>query len=247
LRALESEELAVQLAELAAAGVASLATSDGDRWSFYATQAEDELPAPLQELRLSTATTRAATKALARLRPEGLSRPLRRSTDEREELEPALARVLAELIAAPEPALLRLLAARLPQLPPEEVRSALARAELSLRFRPADDKERGAAPAGSAAALAAALAAAGLPAPLALEKRFRGVLLLASLEADGRIRFRGRRYASAAAAAEAARAAVGSTAAGELARSDGLRFWAYREPQSGVLRPLAELGNDSES
>src|SRR5262249_27000361 len=95
-----------------------------------------------------------------------------------------------------------------------------------------EDKPDGRLPSGGHGATLADLIATGLLSPpLKLFRKYKGTTLEAALLPDGAVEFRGQRYGTCSAAAEAAR----ETVAGRRLNTNGWSFWQYRGADGKTL------------
>jgi hypothetical protein len=87
------------------------------------------------------------------------------------------------------------------------------------------------------------LIAAGLiNAPLEVERIYKGVKLLATIQPDGRVAFGGQSYDSLSTAAGMARKSViGATPGRPYPQTNGWTFWQFRDPKTGDLREVDSL------
>jgi hypothetical protein len=254
---LTRESTAALLDYAATTGVGWCVLTNGDTWRLSYAQAqvdlEEKLFAAAQLSDPEEDERCVATLALcARQRPSELEleRLWRSAYADRR-----VGAALETLAAADGEALAHLVRRHAGGLSLAAVRASLSRAQVSARFpaprllaplamAPAANPTAGRRqpPRPESVTLADLITSGHVRPPLALEKRFQGVPLRASLEAGGRIAFSGAHYDSPAAAAAAARAAVsGAPAAARRAPDDGWSFWQYREPTGGQLHLLDEL------
>ena len=98
------------------------------------------------------------------------------------------------------------------------------------------------APASYAVQLQDLIDAGLIQTPLPLEKKYRGVQLEASVEADGRVSVAGEQFESLSTAAGMARKSVIGAPPGRLyPQTNGWTFWSYRDAASGDLRAVDDL------
>jgi hypothetical protein len=141
---------------------------------------------------------------------------------------------------APDAALVRLVAKRLPKLAAAEIRAGLSRVRLHLDFpqvelparggfdraRPRVRSEAQPSPVRSGDATLLTLIQNGvIHAPLELTKTYKGQRYTARVDADGSVLYAGQRYTSVSTAATAARRTVSS---GRLA-TNGWVFWQFED------------------
>lgn len=168
-----------------------------------------------------------------------------------------------ELFAAtPDAAIVRLLAKKLPSLSPKDVRTSLQRASITFDFpiRPSFNRalpagagerpRKGARPARKPAAkgplarlgirrsevISLLMQRGFLEAGSELAADYQGKSLTAKIIADGKVEFRGAKYASVSAAGAAAKQSV----SGQFAATDGWSFWRVRDV-AGQLVPISTL------
>ena len=165
---------------------------------------------------------------------------------------------VSDLYAGDDSGFARLVRKRTPELSLAEVKDSLKRAKLSIDFpsisallrAPLLGKAQATTteakpdprPSGSRVSLADLITAGVIAPPLELETTYKKVHLTATVDANGKVIFGGTAYGSPSAAGGAARGSVlGSPAGGPFPATDGWRFWQFRDPRTGALRPLDEL------
>lgn len=170
--------------------------------------------------------------------------------------------ILADLFGSgvPDPSLVNLVKKKGRGLSAKDVRASLARVRVEMNFPPevsgpksvpspparkGSTRRAGRKPPEQFAVTLSDLIAAGLIVPpLALSRKYKGQEFSAQVEADGRVRFRGKLYdAPSAAAGEARKSVIGAPAGQKLPPTNGWSFWRFRDA-SGKTRELKDLRED---
>lgn len=164
---------------------------------------------------------------------------------------------IEELFSGEDAGLVRLLRKLSPKLTPAEIRDSLRRAAVQVHYPdvtasstsapPPDDTNRGHDDGGSGpirhdVSLADLIVAGLLQAPLSLERSYKGVELTATVQPDGKVRWREEVYDSLSAAGGMARVSViGAPEDRPYPPTNGWTFWQYRDGKTGRLRAVADL------
>lgn len=243
-----------------AVGVAWCLVTDGDEYQLYNSGAAVDLEEKLfRSLRLSDEKGVSCLETLALLAKERMGETELDALWKSQFVDRRVGATLEMLFGGEDEGLARLVHKRSSELGLAEVRDSLRRASVQVHFpqvtparatsepkqsqvTPQDELPATEAAARRGVEIADLIAAGLIVPPLRLERRYKGVELQASIEADGTVRWQGSASDSLSAAAGMARASViGTLEGGKYPATNGWTFWQYRDARDGVLHPLAEL------
>jgi hypothetical protein len=238
------------------AGVQWVALTDGDQYWIYNSHA----PVPVEQKLFKSTRVSAdheAEETLQLLSKERMEQGLIGSLWQAHFIDQQLQAAIADLVGPePAPSLVRLVRKRVPGLALAQIRDGLARMEVRFDIPSAPRLSERKLPAvappkeGQAAkgtpwrnvTMTDLLAEGVLKPPVDLQRSYKGKLLTARIELDGKISFGGDRYDSlSTAAGQARRTVIGSPEGRLYPQTNGWTFWQFvdddgRWQQVDVLR-----------
>ena len=167
---------------------------------------------------------------------------------------------LEDLFSTEDPALIRLIHKKTPELAPVELRESVRRATIGVHFpevslppAPPDLVTAGESlpsppggevkpPVRVGVELTELIVAGLIVPPLQVEKHYKGVRLEATIKQSGQVVWDGTSYDSLSTAAGMARKSViGATEGRAYPQTNGWAFWQYQDPETGRLCYIDEL------
>ena len=231
------------------AGVEWVVLTDGDEWRIYNAHAVVPIEEKLFRAARLTDDIAGTAETLELLSKEQIRENLTDLLWKSDFVDRQIRGAIEGLFGPePDPALVKLIARRVPTLPSKDVKAGLSRVRVTLDFpgapiptgekRPAAtataksqrDASREAEPRGRRITLLDLINAGLIQTPLELEGHSKGESYWAQVESDGTMVWHGRPYNAPSSAASVA---VGYS-------EDGWRFWQFRD-QDGQLKYLDEL------
>jgi hypothetical protein len=245
------------------AGVGWVVLSDGNEYRLYNSHAKVPIDEKLFRSVKIADDPAVACETLALLSKERMNESEIDVLWNAHFVDRQLKSAISELFSpAPDPAVIRLLAKKVPNLSPKEVRASLQRASLIFDFpiktgidrlsstsrktRPTSKPATGPIKKGrvtrkffdlgvkSSEVVPRLLRDGILRAGLEISADYRGETLVATITSDGQVKFRGAKYKSPSAAGAAAKAFV----SGKFMATDGWSFWSYMDG-NGANVPLS--------
>lgn len=252
----ERKWVAQMLGYAAVAGVEWCVLTDGDEYRFYnavaPVDADDKM---FHRVRLTESTPEECARGMSLISKDNLEQNLLESLWSAHFVDRRVKAALLDMVAGPDPSLVRMVRKRADKLTPKEIAESLRRLDVQVESpavlpamrKPAapvsgkGQKRPSAArrqPKQSAGSLTELIASGALAPPLRLHCRYRGQTFEASVLASGEIEFQGQRHSTPSAAASAAR----ETVTGKPMATNGWSFWRFDGPDGqpwelGTLRP----------
>ena len=255
------------LAYASIVGVAWCLLTDGDEYRLYNSHAPVDVDEKLfRTVRVSDADhAQACRETLELLGKERMGESELESLWKSQFIDRRVRVALDDCFSTEDPALIRLIRKKTPELAPAEVRESLRRATIGLHFpdvslppvppniatssesvaRLPGREAKPPVPAGDRdykVELTDLIAAGLIAAPLKVEKHYKGVRLEATIVQSGQVIWDSTSYDSLSYAAGMARKSVIGTSAGRAyPPTNGWVFWQYRDPKTGRLCYIDEL------
>ena len=251
------------LAYASIVGVAWCLLTDGDEYRLYNSHAPVDVDEKLfRTVRVSDADqAQYCRETLELLGKERMGESELESLWKSQFIDRRVRVALEDLFSNEDPALLKLIRKKTPELAPAEIRESLRRAtigvhypEVSLPPAPPDivtaseplaslPEGEVKSPVRSGAELTDLIAGGLIVPPLQVEKRYKGASLEATIVQSGQVVWGGTSYDSLSYAAGMARKSVIGAAEGRAAcpPTNGWVFWQYRDPETGRLCYIDEL------
>ena len=250
------------LAYASMVGVAWCLLTDGDEYRLYNSHALVDVDEKLfRTVRVSDADqAQSCRETLELLGKERMGESELESLWKSQFIDRRVRVALEDLFSNEDPALLRLIRKKTPELAPAELRESLRRATVGVHYPEVSPPPvppevvtasesvaslpgREAKPPVRIAVELSDLIAAGLIAPpLRVEKRYKGVSLEATIVQGGQVVWDGTSYDSLSYAAGMARkSVVGAPEGRAYPPTNGWVFWQYQDPETGHLRFIDEL------
>lgn len=240
-------------------GVGWCLLTNGDEYRLYNSAANVDVDEKLfRAVRLSDQeTTDQCLETLQLMAKDGMGETELDALWKSQFIDRRVKGALEELFAGEESNLARTIHKRLPELSLAEVRESLRRASVNVHFpevtvpagpastapatpaQPLASKPR--SPARMAVNVAELIAAGFIHPPLRLERTYKGVELVATIEPGGQVRFADETYDSLSTAGGMARkSVVGAPEGRAYPQTNGWTFWQY-DDADGKLHPIDEL------
>lgn len=251
----ERRWVAQMLGYAAVAGVEWCVLTDGDEYRFYnavaPVDADDKM---FHRVRLTEGSPEDCAGAMSLVSKDNLELNLLESLWSVHFVDRRVKAALLDMIAGPDPALIRMVRKRAEKLTAKEIAESLRRLDVHVespavlpdaprrerqeagQTRPAKGTAARARRADSGCSLSDLIATGSLTPPVPLHCEYRGRSFEASVLDSGEIEFQGQRYATPSAAASAAR----ETVTGRPMATNGWSFWRF-DGADGQTRELGSV------
>lgn len=232
-------------------GVEWCVLTNGDEFRVYNTHA----PVPIEEklfrkVRISDAQQASSVvETLSLLARPNLAKNHLQVLWNAHHVDHRVGRAVADLVAQPRPAFIKLISAATKGLGAREIQASLRRAKLRLEFpvgvagyaKPV--KSRGRSGRGAAEVGLKDLIDAGfVTPPFKIEVEYKGRRFVAEIQEDAAVAFEGKVYPSLSTAGGAAKKKViGAPAGKEYPATNGWDFWKFSDASTGLMREMAYL------
>ncbi|MFG0241662.1 MAG: hypothetical protein ACF8R9_02630 [Phycisphaerales bacterium JB054] len=261
----ERKWVAQMLGDAAVAGVEWCVLTDGDEYRFYnavaPVDADDKL---FHRVQLTDSPATECARGLSLISKDNLEQNILESLWSVHYVDRRVKAALLDMVAGPDPSLVRMVRKRADKLTPKDIADSLRRLDVqvespavlpALESRPVASapkskkpKTAGRVSSSLGTSLSNLIDIGALVPPLRLYCRYRKQAFEACVLPSGEIEFQGRKYSTPSAAASAAR----ETLTGKPMATNGWSFWRFDGPNGsprelGTLRPADAVPRATDS